>query len=74
MKTIIQEIVDKYYQSSIYRCEFTEWLIKNKELLLEKEKNLMFHAFYGGVGFDESLDDCENLFEQYYQETYNQNK
>ena len=38
MKTAIQEIIDKYYQSSIYRCEFTEWLIENKELLLKKEK------------------------------------
>jgi hypothetical protein len=72
MKTAMQELID---MAGILPLKtFHVWLGENYERLLEKEKNLMFHSFYGGVGFDESLDDCETLFEQYYKETYNQNK
>ena len=58
MKTAIQEIIDKYYQSSIYRCEFTEWLIENKELLLEKEKNQMLNEWQKG------FDDAKYIYNQ----------
>jgi hypothetical protein len=42
--------------------------------MLDKEKNNMYHSFYAGVGFDELLDDTEKIFEEYYNETFNQNK
>jgi hypothetical protein len=42
--------------------------------MLEKEKDRMFHSFYAGVGYDEVLDDCDKIFEQYYNEVFNQNK
>ena len=77
MKTVIQEIIDKYYQSSIYRCEFTEWLLENKHTLLEKEKKQIIDAHLEGWGdaYDYLKDDflSPRQAEDYYNETYNQN-
>ena len=73
MKTVIQEIIDKYYQSSIYRCEFTEWLIENKDLLLEKEKKQIIDAHLNGQSDHHfSFESRTNEAEQYYYDLYNQ--
>jgi|APGre2960657404_1045060.scaffolds.fasta_scaffold56910_1 hypothetical protein len=77
MKTAIQEIIDKYYQSSIYRCEFTEWLIENKELLLEKEKEQIMNAYSIGFLVSKDLDMPEAssyVTNDYYNQAHNQNK
>ena len=77
MKTAIQEIIDKYYQSSIYRCEFTEWLIENKELLLEKEKEQIMNAYTIGFLVSKDLDMPEAssyVTNDYYNQAHNQNK
>lgn len=73
MKTAMQELIEWTGQYEGKMISADQVILKAYELL-EKEKNLMFHSFYGGNGFDESLGDCEILFEEYYQETFNQNK
>ena len=72
MKTIIQEIIDKYYQSSIYRCEFTEWLKENKDILIEKEKEHIRSAY--NKGRFNAIDGLEISSAEYFNQTYNQNK
>lgn len=88
MKTAIQELIDNltneiedrnsvqatnkmYHTSTRIAQEILDFYVKP---LLEKEKNIMFHSFYAGNGYDESLGDSEIIFEEYYNENYNQNK
>jgi hypothetical protein len=83
MKTAMQELIDdlkELKKDSKERNKDTSFdigmtfAIARAELRLEKEKDRMFHAFYAGVGYDEVLDDCDKIFEQYYNEVFNQNK
>ena len=71
MKTAMQELFDKYYESNIYNSEFNQWLIENEESLLQKEKDQIRMAYVDGV--------CciENRFTnslEYYNHLYNQNQ
>lgn len=66
----MQIAIESYKNDGV---SFTDWFMDNYEKLLEKEKNIMFHSFYAGNGYDESLGDSEIIFEEYYNETYNQN-
>jgi hypothetical protein len=70
MKTAMQELIELIVNNKT-RLDIIE---KNQQMWLEKEKDRMFHSFYAGVGYDEVLDDCDKIFEQYYNEVFNQNK
>jgi hypothetical protein len=74
MKTAMQELIEWYQKEHFVKTTFHIQLLNKFESLLEKEKDRMFHSFYAGVGYDELLDDCDKIFEQYYNEVFNQNK
>jgi hypothetical protein len=69
MKTAMQELIEAYPMSPL--------VLKMAEDLLEKEKEQIIDAYYGKIVLREKID---GLFgyreegEQYYNETYNQNK
>jgi len=69
----MQELIEliRFTDKECYATMFNEGLF---DKALEKEKDRMFHSFYAGVGYDELLDDCDKIFEQYYNEVFNQNK
>jgi len=48
-------------------------MLKVIEPYLEKEKEQMFHSFYAGGGVNNN-EDYEKEFNEYYNQTYNQNK
>ena len=44
-----------------------------KEVYIQREKEQMFHSFYAGGGVNNN-EDYEKEFNEYYNQTYNQNK
>ena len=48
MKTAMQIAVENYKNDGV---SFTEWFIDNYEMLLEKEKQAIIHAFNCGESF-----------------------
>lgn len=79
MKTAIQIAVESYKNDGV---SFTDWFLDNYEILLEKEKEQITDAHWAGWGhaYDyyvteaESYDSQAVQAEDYYNETYNQNK
>jgi hypothetical protein len=49
MKTPMQELFDKFYASSIYRCEFTEWIKDNEKTLIQNERKHLVDAYEWGL-------------------------
>jgi hypothetical protein len=89
MKTVLQELIENL-KSNIIGCEIAlidtidkEFVKGTKRALedvkidiskyLEKEKEQMFHSFYAGGGVDNN-EDYEQNFNEYYNQTFNQNK
>jgi hypothetical protein len=74
MKTAMQELIE-YLEKVYYVKEIRDWdEYKNKAL--EKEKEQIIDAYENGVG-DENERNLSGNFtnaEQYYNQTYNQNK
>jgi hypothetical protein len=70
MQTVMTELIELIVNNKI-RLDIIE---KNQQMWLEKEKNQLYHSFYGGVGLDSIIDDTEWFFEDYYKNTFNQNK
>jgi hypothetical protein len=67
MKTAMQELVDIMNADQV---SFTEWFQDNYQMLIEKEKEQIIEAYGRSICmFYESEQP-----EEYYNETYNQNK
>jgi hypothetical protein len=49
MKTPMQELFEKFYTSSIYRCEFTEWIKDNEKTLIQNERKHLVDAYEWGL-------------------------
>jgi hypothetical protein len=76
MKTAIQKLISTFhlYQNSASTHEEQELLsfyIKCAEDLLEKEKEQIIDAYYGNI---DGVYGYREAGEQYYNQTYNQNK
>jgi hypothetical protein len=71
MKSPMKEVVEELIKLRGLNISVTDEYLQN---LLQKERDRLYHAFYAGVGYDELLDDCDKIFEQYYNEVFNQNK
>ena len=74
MKTAMQELIENYYKLETID-EFINWFSVNEIKLLEKEKEQIIEANIAGMEFiavhpDKYKDDSE----EYYNQTYNQNK
>ena len=72
MKTAIQQLVDIMNEDQV---SFTEWFQDNYQMYIEKEKEQIIEANIAGMEFiavhpDKYKDDSE----EYYNQTYNQNK
>ena len=76
MKTAMQIAVESYKNDGV---SFTDWFIDNYIMLLEKEKEQIINAHWAGWedAYDylrEDNNDRARQAEEYYEETYNQNK
>jgi hypothetical protein len=78
MKTAMQIAVESYKNDGV---SFTDWFLDNYEMLLEKEKEQIISAYNDGVndGNTQGLQGKEGngnyaTLEEYYKQTYNQNK
>jgi hypothetical protein len=69
MKTAMQIAIESYKNDGV---SFTDWFIDNYEILLEKEKEQIIDAYYGGVKLLSG--DIESAAKHYYNQNYNQNK
>jgi len=43
--TVVTQILQEFYRSTIFKDEFVEWLNANKDILLRKEKNQMYDVY-----------------------------
>ena len=72
MKTAMQELIEIYEYYHSFE-EFNEWFMDmGKKAMLEKEKEQIKNAFF--MGRDEVTKKFLNSSEEYYNQTYNQNK
>jgi hypothetical protein len=72
METVIKELMFEYYKRT--EIDFQFWIRDNYEYLLKKEKEQIIKAHIDG--FDHIVVDFkkQEYAEQYYNQTYNQNK
>lgn len=70
MKTAMQEVIELVKKYDNREIPFNVMLF-NLELLLEKEKEQIIDAYYGHI---DGLYGYRDAGEQYYNQTYNQNK
>jgi hypothetical protein len=81
MKTAMQELIDSYHLIDKF-TDFDTWIANNEKRLLEKEKQQTIDFSIGAYqdisrmkGVSENLiSENKILFEEYYNQTYNQNK
>lgn len=69
MKTIMQQLVDIMNADQV---SFTEWFQDNYQMLIEKEKEQIIDAHNNGI--QSTLKGYSISNEEYYNQTYNQNK
>ena len=70
MKTAIQQLVDIMNEDQV---SFTEWFQDNYEMLLEKEKEQIKKDYNNGF-YKKTLYLTSDDLEDYYNQTYTQNK
>ena len=68
MKTAMQIAIESYKNDGV---SFTDWFIDNYEMLLEKEKEQIIDAY--SEGYSDGVQE-PNPNDEYYNQTYNQNK
>jgi len=76
MKTAIQELIE-VFNSKNDVFKLLKWIENNKDRLVEKEKEQMIEMYYEGHTspyFSQYGNDVVKQAEEYYNETYNQNK
>jgi hypothetical protein len=67
MKTAMQELIELYHLIDKF-TDFDTWIANNEKRLIEKEKEQIIDAVnYGAERFGD-------IAEEYYNQTYNQNK
>ena len=71
MKTAMQEFIDNVIPMHIIELDMIKQEIKKA---LEKEKEQIENAYYGLPADNDALLPKDNKAEQYYNQTYNQNK
>jgi hypothetical protein len=69
MKTVMQKLVDTMNEDQV---SFTEWFQDNFKLLIENEKEQIIDAYCNGYQDGSTLEIIQS--EEYYNQTYNQNK
>ena len=76
MKTAMQELIEWYNQEHFVKTTFHIQLLNKFESLLEKEKEQIIDAYENGVGHENerNLSGEFTCAEQYYNQTFNQNK
>jgi hypothetical protein len=75
METVIKELMFEYYKRT--EIDFQFWIRDNYEYLLKKEKEQIIKAHENGQAEFDSLhyrDKNVRLSNNYYNQTYNQNK
>ena len=65
--TVVTQILQEFYRSTIFKDEFVEWLNANKDILLRKEKNQMYDV-YSRIKTQKDI-----TFEEYFNNHYSQN-
>lgn len=65
--TVVTQILQEFYRSTIFKDEFVEWLNANKDILLRKEKNQMFDV-YSRIKTQKDI-----TFEEYFNNHFSQN-
>jgi hypothetical protein len=75
MKTAMQELIQWYYKEHFVKTTFHIQLLNKFEKLLEKEKEQIIEANIAGMEFiPVDPNKYQQDAEQYYNQTYNQNK
>ena len=75
MKTAMQELIQWYYKEHFVKTTFHIQLLNKFEKLLEKEKEQIIDANISGMEFiPVDPNKYQQDAEQYYNQTYNQNK
>jgi len=65
--TVVTQIFQEFYRSTIFKDEFVEWLNANKDILLRKEKNQMYDV-YSRIKTQKDI-----TFEEYFNNHFSQN-
>ena len=65
--TVVTQILQEFYMSTIFKDEFVEWLSANKDILLRKEKNQMCDVF-SRIKTQKDI-----TFEEYFNNHFSQN-
>jgi 3-hydroxymyristoyl/3-hydroxydecanoyl-(acyl carrier protein) dehydratase len=65
--TVVTQILQEFYRSTIFKDEFVEWLNANKDILLRKEKNQMYDV-YSRIKTQKDI-----TFEEYFNNHFSQN-
>jgi 3-hydroxymyristoyl/3-hydroxydecanoyl-(acyl carrier protein) dehydratase len=65
--TVVTQILQEFYRSTIFKDEFVEWLSANKDILLRKEKNQMYDV-YSRIKTQKDI-----TFEEYFNNHFSQN-
>ena len=76
MKTAMQLAIESYKNDGV---SFTDWFIDNYQMLLEKEKEQIIEGHFAGWSdaydyIKSDSNDRARQAEEYYDETYNQDK
>jgi hypothetical protein len=69
-KSAMQELIENYYKLETID-EFINWFSVNEKKLLVKEKEQIIDAYYGNI---DGVFGYREEGEEYYNQTYNQNK
>jgi division protein CdvB (Snf7/Vps24/ESCRT-III family) len=65
--TVVTQIFQEFYRSTIFRDEFVEWLNANKHILLRKERDQMYDV-YSRMKTQKDI-----TFEEYFNNHFSQN-
>jgi hypothetical protein len=59
----------EWIEEQFFLCKSFNWKI-NFEQAKQMEKEHLKDAFNAGIGYDKLIDDCDTIFNNYYNETY----
>jgi len=65
--TVVTQIFQEFYRSTIFKDEFVEWLNANKDILLRKERIQMYDV-YSRIKTQKDI-----TFEEYFNNHFSQN-
>ena len=65
--TVVTQILQEFYRSTIFKDEFVEWLNANKDILLRKERIQMYDV-YSRIKTQKDI-----TFDEYFNNHFSQN-